>query len=146
MPDLPASVLFVCTRNSIRSPMAEALLKDMVGRRLFVQSAGVIDGELDPFAVAVIEELGLDLSRHRPRTFEDLADSSFDLVITLSPEADERAQRLARTASLEIEHWPIADPSRVEGSREMRLAAYRELREELLKRIHRRFDLSAGDR
>ena len=144
MSTLPAAVLFVCTRNSIRSPMAEALLKALVGRSVFVQSAGVSDGELDPFAVTVIEELGLDLSRHRPRTFEDLADSSFDLVITLSPEADERAQRLARTVSVDIEYWPTSDPSVVEGSREVRLAAYRALRDELSNRIEKRFGAKAA--
>lgn len=136
---LPASVLFVCTRNAIRSPMAEALLKALVGRTVFVQSAGVSDGELDPFAVVVVEELGLDLSRHRPRRFDDLADSSFDLVITLSPEADERAQRMARTVAVEVENWPTSDPSLVEGSREVRLAAYRALRDELSSRIKKRF-------
>jgi protein-tyrosine-phosphatase len=119
--------------------MAEALLKGVVGRSVFVQSAGVSDGEPDPFAAAVIQELGLDLSRHRPRCFEDLADSSFDLVITLSPEADERAQRMARTISIEVEYWPVSDPSLVEGSREVRLAAYRKLRDELSSRIEKRF-------
>lgn len=139
MSDLPASVLFVCSLNSIRSPMAEAILKSLHGRRIFVQSAGVRRGELDPLAVEVMDELGLDLARHRPKTLEELEDGFFDLVVTLSPEAHHRALELTRESACEVEFWRIPDPSLVEGSREQRLAAYRAVRDLLLRRIRERF-------
>ncbi|MCS6879411.1 MAG: arsenate reductase ArsC [Geminicoccaceae bacterium] len=139
MSDLPASVLFVCSLNSIRSPMAEAILKSLHGRRIFVQSAGVRRGELDPLAVEVMDELGLDLARHRPKTLEELEDGFFDLVVTLSPEAHHRALEMTRESACEVEFWRIPDPSLVEGSREQRLAAYRAVRDLLLRRIRERF-------
>ncbi len=142
MPDLPTSVLFACTYNSIRSPMAESMLKHFHGRRIFVDSAGVREGELDPFAVAVIEELGIDLSRHRPKTFDDLEDESFDFVITLSPEAHHRAIEMTRTTACEVVYWNTLDPTFVEGNRDVRLAAFRQVRDALLARIEERFPLA----
>jgi protein-tyrosine-phosphatase len=137
--ELPGSVLFACTQNSLRSPMAEALMKYLHGRQIYVQSAGVRPSEIDPFAVAALDEIGIDLSRHRARSFEDLEDDYFDLVVSLSPEAQHRAVELTRTSSCALEFWPILDPSLVEGSREMRLDAYRALRDDLLARLTRRF-------
>lgn len=133
------SVLFACTHNSIRSPMAEALLKHLHGRRLYVDSAGVRDGELDPFAVTVLAEIGVDLARHRPKTFDDLEDTSFDLVVSLSPEAQHRAVEMTRTMACDVEYWRVQDPSVAEGTREQRLEAYREVRDLLLARIRERF-------
>ncbi len=144
MPDLPTSVLFACTYNSIRSPMAESMLKHFHGRRIFVDSAGVREGELDPFAVAVIEELGIDLSRHRPKTFDDLEDESFDFVITLSPEAHHRAIEMTRTTACEVVYWNTLDPTFVEGNRDVRLAAFRQVRDALLARIEERFSLAGS--
>ena len=144
MPDLPTSVLFACTYNSIRSPMAESMLKHFHGRRIFVDSAGVREGELDPFAVAVIEELGIDLSRHRPKTFDDLEDESFDFVITLSPEAHHRAIEMTRTTACEVVYWNTLDPTFVEGNRDVRLAAFRQVRDALLARIEDRFPLAGS--
>lgn len=144
MPDLPTSVLFACTYNSIRSPMAESMLKHFHGRRIFVDSAGVREGELDPFAVAVIEELGIDLSRHRPKTFDDLEDESFDFVITLSPEAHHRAIEMTRTTACEVVYWNTLDPTFVEGNRDARLAAFRQVRDALLARIEERFPLAGS--
>ncbi len=144
MPDLPTSVLFACTYNSIRSPMAESMLKHFHGRRIFVDSAGVREGELDPFAVAVIEELGIDLSRHRPKTFDDLEDESFDFVITLSPEAHHRAIEMTRTTACEVVYWNTLDPTFVEGNRDVRLAAFRQVRDALLARIEERFPLAGS--
>ncbi|MEE8272733.1 MAG: arsenate reductase ArsC [Alphaproteobacteria bacterium] len=144
MPDLPTSVLFACTYNSIRSPMAESMLKHFHGRRIFVDSAGVREGELDPFAVAVIEELGINLSRHRPKTFDDLEDESFDFVITLSPEAHHRAIEMTRTTACEVVYWNTLDPTFVEGNRDVRLAAFRQVRDALLARIEERFPLAGS--
>jgi len=141
MAELPGSVLFCCTRNSIRSPMAEGILKMLHGRRIFVDSAGVRGGEVDGFAVAVMDEIGLDLTRHRAKTFDELEDTSFDLIVSLSPEAQHRAVEMTRTMAAEIEFWNTMDPSIVEGHREARLEAYRQVRDGLMARIQARFPL-----
>jgi len=132
-------VLIACTMNAVRSPMAAAMLRHLAGRRLHVESAGVKAGELDPLAVEAMEEIGLEIGKHRPRCFEDLEDGSFDLVITLSPEAQHKAMELTRTAATLVEYWPTMDPTAVEGSREQRLAAYRAVRDGLMDRLKRRF-------
>ncbi len=144
MAELPGSVLFVCSMNAIRSPMAEAILKSLHGRRLFVDSAGVRRGELDPLAVEVLDEIGIDLSRHRPKTLDQLEDGFFDLVVTLAPEAHHRALEMTRDSACTVELWRLPDPSLVEGSREQRLDAYRALRDLLLRRIRERFPLPAA--
>jgi protein-tyrosine-phosphatase len=138
----PQSVLFACGMNSVRSPMAESLLKRMLPHALYVKSVGVRKGELDPFAVAVMAELGQDISAHRPMTFEELDDwegLNFDLIITLSPEAHHKGLDLTRTIAADVEYWPTPDPTTTEGSREQKLAAYREVCDALLTRIRRRF-------
>ena len=137
--ELPGSVLFACTHNAIRSPIAEAVMKYLHGQRVYVQSVGLRPEPIDPFAVAALDEIGIDLSRHRPRSFEDLEDDYFDLVISLSPEAQHRAVELTRTSSCEIEFWPTMDPTLITGSREQRLDAYRALRDDLLRRLRQRF-------
>jgi protein-tyrosine-phosphatase len=142
MARLPSSVLFACTFNSIRSPMAEALLKHLHGRRIYVDSVGVREAEIDPFAVAVMDEIGIDLSKHRTKTFDELEDTSFDLVVSLSPEAQHSAVELTRTMSCEVEFWPVLDPTVVEGSREEMLDAYRQVRDHLRRRILERFPLA----
>ena len=138
----PQSVLFACGMNSVRSPMAESLLRRMFPHGLYVRSAGVRKGELDPFAAAVMAELGQDISAHRPMTFEELDDwegLNFDLIVTLSPEAHHKALDLTRTLAADVEYWPTPDPTTAEGSREQKLAAYREVCDALLARIRRRF-------
>ena len=138
----PQAVLFACGLNSVRSPMAAALFKHLFGHSAYVGSAGVRKGEVDPFAVAAMEEIGLDIARHRPATFEELEDLeglNFDLIVTLAPEAHHKALDLTRTLALEVEYWPTADPTIVEGNREQRLDAYREVRDQLLARISARF-------
>ena len=138
----PQAVLFACGLNSVRSPMAESLLKQMFPQGLYVRSAGARKGELDPFAVAVMAELGQDISGHKPQTFEELDDwegLNFDLIITLSPEAHHKALELTRTVAADVEYWPTPDPTTTEGSREQKLAAYREVCDGLLMRIRRRF-------
>ena len=142
----PSNVLFACTLNAVRSPMAAALMRHLAGERIYVESAGVRAGALDQLAVEAMEEIGLKIGQHQPRCFEDLEDGSFDLVITLSPEAQHKAVELTRTAATEVEYWPTIDPTAVEGSREQRLAAYRAVRDQLLDRLKQRFSsLSAGD-
>ena len=140
----PSAVLFACTLNAVRSPMAEAILKHLHGRRIYVDSCGVRPEEIDPFAVQVMDEIGIDLSRHRTKSFDDLEDSSFDLVLSLSPEAQHKAVDLTRHMACEVEYWPVFDPTAVEGSRETRLDAYREVREHLMRRILQRFPLAPG--
>jgi protein-tyrosine-phosphatase len=141
-PRTPQAVLFACGQNSVRSPMAESLLQRMFPQGLYVKSAGAKKGELDPFAVAVMAELGQDISGHRPMTFEELDDwegLNFDLIITLSPEAHHRALELTRTLAADVEYWPTHDPTRTEGNREQKLEAYREVCDSLLLRIRKRF-------
>ena len=142
MAGLPSSVLFACTTNAVRSPMAEAILKYFHGSRIYVDSVGLRRGELDGFAVAVMDEIGIDLSRHRPKTFDDLEDTSFDVVISLSPEAQHRAVELTRTRAIELAFWNTLDPTIIRGSREVRLAAYREVREALMERLLAHFPLA----
>ena len=142
--ELPGAVLFACTMNSVRSVMAFSIMKYLYGKFVYVDAAGVRAGELDPMAVEVMDEMGIEVGKYRPKTFEDMEDSSmFDLCITLSPEAQHRAIDLAHTSAIEIEYWPTMDPTIVEGSREQRLDAYRVTRDGILKRIKNRF---AGDR
>jgi protein-tyrosine-phosphatase len=143
----PQAVLFACGLNSIRSPMAMALFKHMFGKNIYAASAGVKKGELDPFAVAVMEEIGLDIGKHRPHTFEELDEwegLNFDLIVTLSPEAHHKALDLTRTLAAEVEYWPTPDPTGVVGNREQMLNAYREVRDQLVERIKQRFGGSLG--
>jgi protein-tyrosine-phosphatase len=143
----PLAVLFACGFNAVRSPIAAGLFSQMLGRAVYVGSAGVRKGELDAFAVAVMDELGIDISRHKPVTFEELEEwegLNFDLIVTLAPEAHHRALELTRTSAVEVEYWPMADPTVIEGSRAQRLAAYRDVRDQLLARIRERFVRTGG--
>ncbi len=138
----PQAVLFACGLNSVRSPMSAALFRHMFGRACYAGSAGVRRGELDPFAVAVMEEIGLDIAKHRPMTFDELEDwegLNFDLIVTLAPEAHHKALELTRRVAAEVEYWPTPDPAIQEGNREQRLDAYRAVRDLLLRRIKERF-------
>ena len=139
MDELPSAVLFCCTYNVIRSPMAEGILKRLYGTRIYADSVGITKGEPDPFVPLVMEEIGVDLSRHRPKTFDDLQDQCFDLVITFSPKAHHKAIELTRTLSCEVEYWPTFDPSLAEGSRDARLDAYRAVRDVLFEKLRVRF-------
>jgi protein-tyrosine-phosphatase len=143
----PQAVLFACGMNAVRSPMAAALLQQVSGKQLYVASAGVQKGELDPFAVAVMAEIGIDIGRHKPMTFEELDDLeglNFDQIVTLSPPAHHKALELTRIAAVEVEYWPTVDPTATEGSREQRLDAYRAVRDQLLARIRERFGRGAS--
>jgi protein-tyrosine-phosphatase len=136
---LPGSVLFACNHNAIRSPMAAALLRHLHGQRIFVDSVGVRALPIEPFAVAIMDEFGIDLRDHLPKSFEDLEDLSFDLVISLTPEAQHRAVELTRSMACEVEFWPSLDPTATEGNRAEILAAYRSLRDGLWRRVQERF-------
>ena len=133
--------------NAVRSPMAAGLLRQMLGKTSYVGSAGVQKGELDPFAVAVMDEIGIDISRHKPITFEELEDLeglNFDLIVSLSPPAHHKALELTRNLAADVEYWPMIDPTAEEGSREQRLNAYREVRDQLMTRIRERFGRPSG--
>ncbi|MCJ2017449.1 MULTISPECIES: low molecular weight phosphatase family protein [unclassified Methylobacterium] len=137
------SVLFMCNYNAVRSAAAEAIARAYFGKSTYVQSAGVRSGEpTDPFMIAALDEIGIDASRHRPRTIEELEDwegLNFDLIITLAPEAHHRALALTHTLAADVEYWPTADPTLVqEASREQRLEAYRDVRDGLTRRIKAR--------
>lgn len=140
--DLPGAVLFACNFNRVRSPMALALLRMTHGRTVFVDSCGLRPergGDIDPFAASVLDEIGADLVGHKAKSFDDLEDGSFDLVISLTPEAQHRAVELARGRAVDIEYWPIPDPTLTTGSREAMLDAYRMTRDVLLAKIYARF-------
>jgi len=143
---LPGSVLFACTMNAVRSPMAAAILRHLAGRQVYVESAGVRAGDADPFVDAVMDEIGIDLSQHVPHTLADLHDTSFDLIITLSPEAHHQALELTRTMAVDVEYWPTFDASMMigQGNREQTLESYRAVRERLFNRIKSRFGMTGG--
>lgn len=138
--DRPQSILFACTNNAVRSPMAEALGKHFFGTDIYFASAGLRKGESDSFAIVALEELGIDMSKHRPHTFEDLEDSSFDLIVSLSPEAHHKALEFTRALAIDVLYWPTLDPTAVEGSRERVLDAYRKVRDGLVEHIEQLLD------
>ncbi len=143
--EIPGSVLFCCDYNAVRSPMAEGLLKKHVGQKVYVQSAGVKnDLEIDGFSIAVCQELGVELSRHQVRTIDEMVDwgddlESYDLIVALSPAAQRRVLEFTRFASLEVEYWPIIDPTGLGETREAKLVAYRQARDQIIERIETRF-------
>ncbi|WP_299371555.1 low molecular weight phosphatase family protein [uncultured Kiloniella sp.] len=141
MSDLPDAVLIACTHNAVRSPMAEGILKHLLGHKVFVDSVGVRSQEIDGFVIEVMDEIGIDISKHRAKNFSDLEDSSFDLIISLSPEAQHSAVEMTRTMACDVEFWHTFDPTLIEGSRETRLEAYRQVRNFLKKKIEERFTL-----
>lgn len=138
---LPGAVLFACSRNMVRSPMAEGLMRRRFGAQCYVRSCGVRPGEpVDPLACEVMDELGVDIRAHRPQTFVEVEDEGFDLIVTLAPEAHHRALEYTRRLAIEVEYWPCFDPTVMEGSREQRLSEYRAVRDTLDRRIGERFE------
>ena len=142
---LPSSVLFCCDHNAVRSPMAEGMMKKYFGRATYVQSAGVKnDMEIDGFAITVCHEVGIELSRHRSRSFDEMKDwgddlSGFDLVVALSPGSQRQALEFTRFFHLDVEYWPILDPTGIGETRDAKLAAYRQVREQIKARMIERF-------
>ncbi len=145
MGSFPQSVLFCCDHNAVRSPMAEGLMKKLYGQRAYVQSAGVRnDMEIDGFTIAVCQEMGIELSRHRSRSFEEMRElgddlSQFDLIVALSAASQKQALDLTRYHHLDIEYWPILDPTALGETREAKLAAYRQARDQIRDRLIARF-------
>ncbi len=142
MADMPGAVLFACNYNAVRSPMAEGLMKSLYGHNIFIDSVGVRPtGDANPFMIEVMAEIGIDMSGHRPKTFDDIDDGaeSFDLVVTMSPEAQHRAVELTRYAALDVEYWMTFDPVAIEGNRDMILDAFRGVRDHIRQRIDERF-------
>ena len=145
MVEFPSAVLFACTMNSVRSPMAEAILKFLHGTHIYVDSVGVRSKEIDGFAITVMDEIGIDLSLHKAKTFDDLEDNYYDLVITLSPEAQHRAVEMTRVMACTIEFWNTFDPSILSNEdRDSRLNAYRQIRDQLIKRIKAKFPINTA--
>lgn len=142
---IPNSILFCCDHNSIRSPMAEGMMKKFYGRTAYVQSAGVkSDLDVDGFAIAVCDEIGIEIANHRSRSFEDMRDwgddlGGFDLIVALSPASQRQALELTRLFHLDVEYWPIMDPTGLAEGREAKLAAYRQTRDQIRKRMIERF-------
>jgi len=143
---LPSAVLFACTMNTVRSVMAAAILRHLAGQRTYVRSAGVKAGEPDPFVTAVMDEIGIDVSQHHPHTLKELHDTSFDLIVTLSPEAHHQALELTRTMAVDVEYWPTLDATMMlgQGSREHVLEYYRGVRDKLFDKIKTRFGFEGG--
>ena len=137
--NLPGAVLFACGQNCIRSPMAEGLMRHFYGAHVYVASCGVQAGPQDPFVTAVMDELGIDMSGFQSKTFEDLQDTNFDLVVSMSPEAHHKTMELTRTMAIDTEYWPTIDPTAVSGSREQVLDSYRAVRDATLERLKARF-------
>ncbi|MBO0661644.1 arsenate-mycothiol transferase ArsC [Jiella flava] len=135
-----SSVLFLCGMNAIRSPIAEALARSLLPPTVYIASAGVRHGERDPFVDAVLEERGLSLGEREPQRYEDLEDGFFDLIVTMAPEAHHAALDATGTASVQVEFWPMPDPSVVTGSRDQILDAYRDLLGRIEQRIRQRFE------
>ena len=143
MEEFPSAVLFACTMNSARSPMAEAILKFLHGNHIYVDSVGVRSREIDGFAITVMDEIGIDLTQHKAKTFDNLEDNYYDLVIPLSPEAQHRAVEMTRVMACKIEFWNIFDPSIFDNEdRVGRLNAYRQIRDQLMDKIKAKFPIN----
>ena len=142
---LPQSILFCCDHNAVRSPMGEGIMKKLYGTDTYVQSVGVInDLEIDGFSIAVCEEIGVELSRHRSRSFDEMERwgddlSSFDLIVALSPASQRRALELTRLFHLTVEYWPILDPTGIGETREMKLVSYRQTRDQIKSKLREKW-------
>ena len=142
---LPQSILFCCDHNAVRSPMAEGIMKKLYGTGTYVQSVGVInDLEIDGFSIAVCDEIGVELSRHRSRSFDEMEQwgddlSSFDLIVALSPASQRRALELTRLFHLTVEYWAILDPTGIGETREMKLVSYRQTRDQILSKLREKW-------
>ena len=139
MVDTPGSVLFACTHNMIRSPMAEAMMKARFPGKVFVDSCGIHPGSMDSFTVQVMAEMDIDVSRHEPKNFNDLQDGYFDLVVCFSEESHAIAKDFVKGKSMELEFWPIYDAGLTSENQQLRLDAYRMVRDAIADRLGERF-------
>jgi protein-tyrosine-phosphatase len=135
MTNFHSAVLFACTTNSVRSPIAEGLLKHFLGHVIYVDSAGVRSGVIDGFSIEVMNEIGIDISKHKAKIFDHLEDNSFDIIISLSLEAQHKAVEMTRLIACDVVFWNTFDPTTIEGNREIKLDAYRQVRDQLMKNI-----------
>jgi protein-tyrosine-phosphatase len=135
----PRSILFCCTLNAVRSPMAEGLAKAMLPKSIYVDSAGLSTQTLDGFAVAAMQEIGIDIRDHNTQSFNDIRADEFELIVALSPESFARARELARAVAVDVVHWPISDPTGETGTREQRMQAYRAVRDTIRSEIRKHF-------
>jgi protein-tyrosine-phosphatase len=135
----PRSILFCCTLNAVRSPMAEGLARAMLPQSVYVDSAGLSTQLLDGFAVAAMQEIGIDIRDHNTQSFDDIRCDEFEMIVALSPESYARAVELTRAMAVEVVHWPIDDPTAAGGPREQRLSAYRATRDAIRQEIRRHF-------
>ena len=142
MIDFHSAILFACTTNSVRSPIAEGILKHLLGHTIFIDSAGVRFRAIDGFAIEVMNEIGIDISKHKAKTFDYLEDRSFDIIVSLSQEAHHKAVEMTRGIACDVVFWQIVDPTIIEGNRENRLDAYRQVRDQLMVKIKE--NLSSG--
>lgn len=142
---LPQSILFCCDHNAVRSPMAEGLMKKFYGSKTYVQSAGVLaDKDIDGFSIAVCAELDIELARHKSRSFDEMQKlgdelSSFDLIVALSPASQSEAAKITRFYALQVDYWPIIDPTGIGEGREENLVSYRKARDQIIKRLITKF-------
>ncbi len=141
---IPSSVLFACNMNAIRSPIAAALLRHLAGPGHYIRSAGVRPGDVDPFTVEVMKEIGIDITEHEPVAVSELFDSYFDLIITLTPEAHHQALELTHYMSVEVRYWPLINPALVEGNREQIMDSYRKCRDNLLNTLTDYFEIKGS--
>ncbi|MBT8154652.1 low molecular weight phosphatase family protein [Epibacterium ulvae] len=145
MEKLPHSVLFCCDHNAVRSPMAEGIMKKFYGAGTYVQSVGVKnDMEIDGFSITVCQEINVELGRHRSRSFDEMEQwgddlSSFDLVVALSPASQRRALELTRFFHLDVEYWPIMDPTGLGETRDAKLEMYRQTRDQIIQCLKKRW-------
>jgi protein-tyrosine-phosphatase len=137
--ELPDALMFCCTMNAIRSPMAEGLMKKLHGTRVYVDSVGARKGDLDPMMVEVMAELDIDMSNHRAKVFDELEDTFYDAIVALSPEAQHHAVELTRTMACDVFFWNTFDPSIIEGNRSQKLDAYRQVRDQIHQRLLKTF-------
>lgn len=136
---LPGSVLFACTHNMIRSPMAEALMKARFPNQVFTDSCGIHAGSVDSFVITVMKELEIDVSHHQPKNFDDLQDEFFDLIVCFSEESHAAALDFTRDKATEVEHWPIYDVALTSENQQLRLNAYRMVRDTIASRLDAKF-------
>lgn len=137
---IPKSILFLCQLNSVRSPMAEGLMRHAFPDVANIRSCGLYMGDVNDFMVTVMREKGVDMSGHAPAMLADLQDETFDHVIAFTKEAHEAAQSVFEDKpDTIVEFWPVVDPG--QGSLDVRamLNNYRAIRDNIDARLRRTF-------
>ena len=130
-----SAVLFACNVNAVRSAMAEAMVKHAFPGEIFVDSCGVTPGAQDGFAAAVMHEIGIDMSAHEPKSFDDLESGFYDVIISFSSEAHDVARALTQNIDCEPLYWPVDNLANLIGSRDEMLRAYRHVRDDISDKL-----------